>query len=189
MCSCRQLTLISRFKCQSFCQQSFRKSLWSICKRLWSVCKRVEVSSQTLSTFICVEDSSVQISDVNIWAYKLTLKLSVVVDFARSQRLCVACTIAVICKSIYQYETGLTVVLFYQEALAWPRCNNLTTDITEIECNWRKFRNEHQDFSSQVVLMVLLVLTDGSCVCHSSRSSRGYLGGSCGFLLVLPSIL
>ena len=75
------------------------------------------VSSQTLSTFICVEASSVQISDVNIWAYKLTLKLSLVVDFALSQRLRVACTIAVIRKSINRYETGLTVVVFYLEAL------------------------------------------------------------------------
>ena len=137
------------------------------------------VSSQTLSTFICVEASSVQISDVNIWAYKLTLKLSLVVDFALPQRLRVACTIAVICKSICRYETGLTVVVFYQEALAWPRCTNLTIDVTEIECNWRKFK--HQDFSSQVVLIVLLVLN-----CHSSGGS---LGGSCGFLLVLVSIL
>ena len=57
-------------------------------------------------------------SDVNIWAYncKLTLKLSLVVDFALSQRLRVACTIAVIRKSIHRYETGVTVVVFYQEA-------------------------------------------------------------------------
>ena len=82
-----------------------------------SVRKRLEVNSQTLSTFICVEASSVQISDVNISAYKLTLRLSLVVDFALSQRLRVACTIAVIRKSINRYETGLTVVLFYQEAL------------------------------------------------------------------------
>ena len=29
----------------------------------------------------------------------------------------VACTVAVICKSIYRYETGLTAFVFYQEAL------------------------------------------------------------------------
>ena len=65
---------------------------------------------------MCVEASSVQISDVNVWAYKLTLKPSLVVDFTLSQRLRVACTIAVIRKSIYRYEAGLPVVVLYQEA-------------------------------------------------------------------------
>ena len=107
---------VGRFANESFRQRPFRKRLRSVRKRLWSVRKRVEVSSQTLSTFICVEASSVLISDVNIWPYKLTLKPSLVVDFALSQRLRIACTIAVIRKSIYRYETGLTVVVFYQEA-------------------------------------------------------------------------
>ena len=44
------------------------------------------------------------------------------------------------------------------EFLAWPWCKNLTTEVTEIECNWRKLLNKHQDSSSQVVLIVLLVL-------------------------------
>ena len=105
----RQVVGMWAAECRSFRQRWF-------CKRLWSVRKRWEVNSQTLSTFICVEASSVQISDVNIWAYKLTLKPSLVVDFALSQRSRVACTIAVIRKSIYRYETGLTVVVFYQEA-------------------------------------------------------------------------
>ena len=39
--------------------------------------------------------------------------------------LLVACTVAVICKSIYWYETGLTAVVFYQEDLLfvgkWPQ--------------------------------------------------------------------
>ena len=57
---------VGRFANESFRQRSFRKRLRSVRKYLWSVRKRVEVSSQTLSTFICVEASSVLISDVNI---------------------------------------------------------------------------------------------------------------------------
>ena len=82
--------IVGRFANESFRQRSFRKRLRSVRKYLWSVRKRVEVSSQTLSTFICVEASSVLISDVNIWPYKLTLKPSLVVDFALSQRLRIA---------------------------------------------------------------------------------------------------
>ena len=60
------VTNVGRFANESFRQRSFRKRLRSVRKYLWSVRKRVEVSSQTLSTFICVEASSVLISDVNI---------------------------------------------------------------------------------------------------------------------------
>ena len=130
---------VGRFANESFRQRSFRKRLRSVRKYLWSVRKRVEVSSQTLSTFICVEASSVLISDVNIWPYKLTLKPSLVVDFALSQRLRIACTIAVIRKSIYRYETGLTVVVFYQEAFLLRSTNSERPDknASIFECNRR----------------------------------------------------
>ena len=54
------VTNVGRFANESFRQRSFRKRLRSVRKYLWSVRKRVEVSSQTLSTFICVEASSVR---------------------------------------------------------------------------------------------------------------------------------
>ena len=127
---------VGRFANESFRQRSFRKRLRSVRKYLWSVRKRVEVSSQTLSTFICVEASSVLISDVNIWPYKLTLKPSLVVDFALSQRLRIACTIAVICKSIYRYETGLTVVVFYQEAFLLRSTNSERPDKNASILEW-----------------------------------------------------
>ena len=41
---------------------------------------------------------------------------NLVADFALSQRLRVACTVAVMRRSIYRYEIGLTVVVFYREA-------------------------------------------------------------------------
>ena len=127
---------VGRFANGSFRQRSFRKRLRSVRKYLWSVRKRVEVSSQTLSTFICVEASSVLISDVNIWPYKLTLKPSLVVDFTLSQRLRIACTIAVIRKSIYRYETGLTVVVFYQEAFLLRSTNSERPDKNASILEW-----------------------------------------------------
>ena len=101
------------------------------------------VSSQTCRSqfanvinIICVEASSVLISDVNIWPYKLTLKPSLVVDFALSQRLRIACTIAVIRKSIYRYETGLTVVVFYQEAFLLRSTNSERPDKNASILEW-----------------------------------------------------
>ena len=55
------------------------------------------------------------------------------VDFALSQRLRVACTVAVIRKSIYRYETGLTVVMFYQEALLFEG-RSTTTETRDKNC-------------------------------------------------------
>ena len=55
------------------------------------------------------------------------------VDFALSQHLRVACTVAVIRKSIYRYETGLTVVVFDQEALLF-KGRSTTTKTRDKNC-------------------------------------------------------
>ena len=64
--------------------------------------------------------------------------------------------------------------------ISWQLTSQLTSQ--NFEWNWHKLLNKHQDCSSQVVLIVLLVLSDGSCGCHSSRSSLGSFSssGSCG---------
>ena len=55
------------------------------------------------------------------------------VDFTLSQRLRVACTVAVIRKSIYRCKTGLTLAVFYQEALLFEG-RYTTTETRDKNC-------------------------------------------------------
>ena len=98
-----------------------------------SVCKRYKhliYAKKSVHTLCRFEMSSFS------RANKLTFQLksySLVVDFVLSQRQHVACTVAVIFKSIYQYETGLAVVVFQQEALLF-KGRSTTTETWDKNC-------------------------------------------------------
>ena len=79
------------------------------------------------------------------------------------QDLHVACTVALICKSIYWYETGLTVVVFCQEVLLLEG-RSITFLSIWLNMKYTLVRNKLWDFTSnnlriqQVINVVFWIL-------------------------------